>query len=72
MQKQIQKLMDKPMDRKEFLACVGKGFLVLIGVSAMVKSMASFTHEHNNSSAFIQSSGSQQADHGFGTSKFGV
>lgn len=38
-QKPLQKLFDKPMNRREFLAHVGAGALAVIGVSGLIKGL---------------------------------
>lgn len=38
-QKNLQKLFEKPMNRREFLAHVGAGTLAVIGVSGLIKTL---------------------------------
>jgi len=38
-QKNLQKLFNKPMDRKQFLAHVGAGALAIVGVSGLLKNL---------------------------------
>ncbi len=49
-QKNLQKLFDKQMDRKEFLAHVGAGALAVIGVSSLMKTLLNYNgpprHQH--------------------------
>ena len=48
-QKNLQKLFDKPMDRRQFLAHVGAGALTIIGVSGLMKTLLDFggrPHRH--------------------------
>lgn len=59
-QKNLQKLFKKPMDRKEFLAHVGAGTLMVIGVSGLLKNLADYTgHSH------------RKAEGGYGSSPYG-
>lgn len=39
MKEQLINLLNKPMDRKEFLKHVGMGFAVLVGVAGIVKAL---------------------------------
>jgi hypothetical protein len=56
-QKNLQNLFDKDMTRREFLAHIGTGFLVLIGVKAL---MGHFLGSPN-----------EQAGTGYGASRYG-
>lgn len=57
-QNDVQTLLQKKMDRREFIKHVGIGFAALIGVSAVLRSMSSM-------------SGSKQQTVGYGTSSYG-
>jgi len=71
LQKQIQLLLDKPMDRREFLTCIAKGFLLLIGIGGLLKGLSNFTSQkHTNVITHVQQNLSPT--HGFGASKFGI
>ena len=39
----VQKLLEKKMDRKEFLAHIGAGILTLIGISGLLKHLVNYT-----------------------------
>ncbi len=41
-QKNLQKLLDKQMNRKQFLAHVGAGALLVTGVSGLLKNLVDF------------------------------
>lgn len=41
-QKHLQKLFNKPMDRRQFLAHVGAGALAIMGISGVLKSLVDF------------------------------
>ena len=41
-QKNLQKLFNKPMNRKEFLAHIGAGALVVMGVSGLLKTLLDY------------------------------
>lgn len=41
-QKYIQKLFDKPMDRRQFLAHIGAGILAVMGVGGLIKGLVEF------------------------------
>ncbi|HLC91717.1 MAG TPA: hypothetical protein VJC09_01565 [Candidatus Saccharimonadales bacterium] len=41
-QKHLQKLFNKPMDRKQFLAHIGAGALAIMGVSGVIKGLVDF------------------------------
>lgn len=48
-QKNLQKLFKKPMDRKEFLAHIGAGTLMILGVSGLLKNLAELGgHSHRH------------------------
>lgn len=42
-QKNLQKLLEKPMNRKEFLAHLGAGFLAIAGVSGLLKTLVDYS-----------------------------
>lgn len=42
-QKPIQQLLTKPMNRREFLAHVGAGALTVVGVSGLIKSLVHYS-----------------------------
>ncbi len=44
-QKNLEKLFDKNMDRKQFLAHIGAGFLVIVGISGLLKSLLEYGHK---------------------------
>ncbi len=41
-EKNIQQLFDKPMDRRQFLAHIGAGLLVLVGVSGLLSQLVHY------------------------------
>jgi|ADGO01.1.fsa_nt_gi hypothetical protein len=43
MKDQLTSLLNKPMDRKEFLKHVGMGFAILVGFSGVIKALKSST-----------------------------
>lgn len=43
-QKQLQKLFDKPMNRREFLAHIGAGAMIVLGISGLLKSLLELGH----------------------------
>lgn len=47
-QNEVQALLQKQMDRREFIKHVGIGFAALIGVSAILRSMSSMSNQQNN------------------------
>ncbi|HSX45362.1 MAG TPA: hypothetical protein VLF39_04650 [Candidatus Saccharimonadales bacterium] len=60
-QKNIQKLLNKPMDRRQFLAHVGAGLLIITGFSGLIRGLLDFgggQHHHT-------------VIHGFGSSPYG-
>ncbi len=59
-QKNLQKLFNKPMNRKQFLGHVGAGALTIIGVSGLLKSMLDYGGRPR-----------QTAIDGYGTSAYG-
>jgi hypothetical protein len=50
--KPIEKLMKKPMDRREFLLHVGVGTVTLVGISGLVKNLLHFTGHPQRSSGY--------------------
>jgi len=40
--KDLQQLFDKPMDRKQFLAHIGAGLLVIVGVSGLISQLVHY------------------------------
>ena len=70
-QKQIQLLFEKPMDRRDFLLCIGKGVLLLTGVGALMRGLVSFTQE-GHTSTVTNHIHTLDPGHGFGSSKFGT
>ena len=67
LQRQIDDLFNKPMDRKEFLTHVGYGALLITGVSALLRGLTSFSGDRQQPSSPIDT----RASHGFGSRKFG-
>lgn len=59
----LQELFEKPMGRREFLGYLGAGFLAIIGVSGLIKSLQQRTHQ---SSGYNR----KQAD-GYGATPYG-
>ena len=48
-QKTLHKLFEKPMNRKEFLAHIGAGALMVMGISGLLKNLLNYTstpHRH--------------------------
>ncbi len=67
MQKQLDSIMNKTMDRREFLAHVGVAVTAVIGARAIVQSLSSYRHSSPRPNP-LHNVGAQ---HGFGGSKFG-
>ena len=42
-QKTLQKLFNKPMDRKQFLGHIGAGALIIMGVSGLLKTLLDYS-----------------------------
>jgi len=59
-QKKLQKLFNKPMDRKEFLAHVGAGALAIMGISGLMKTLLDFGSQPH-----------QRITVGYGSSSYG-
>ena len=66
--KQTKELFAKQMTRKEFLQLAGVAILTLVGVTNFVSTIKS----HLNNSAHGSKVATKQADHGFGSRKFGA
>jgi len=62
-EKPIQKLLSKPMNRREFLAHIGAGALAVVGVSGLVKSLVHFTGYRNQISGYGSSPYGGGKDH---------
>ncbi|HSX53020.1 MAG TPA: hypothetical protein VLF90_01465 [Patescibacteria group bacterium] len=59
-QKQLQKLFEKQMNRKEFLLHIGAGILAIMGVSGLIKNLINYSpNPHRQLSA------------GYGSSSYG-
>lgn len=58
--KNLQKLFDKKMDRKEFLAHVGAGALAVVGISGLLKNLVDYKPRQQSSSGL-----------GYGASAYG-
>jgi hypothetical protein len=63
--KNLQKLFDKPMDRKQFLAHIGAGALIITGVSGLLKNLI----HYSGSSAPRQNVGSVYGSSAYGGRK---
>lgn len=61
MNKSIQSIIEKPMNRKEFLGYIGAAILGVIGVTGMLKSLA---HHNGGSSSNIVSDGYGSTNYG--------
>lgn len=61
MNKSIQAIIEKPMNRKEFLGYIGVAILGVIGVTGMLKSLA---HHNGVSSSNIVSDGYGSTNYG--------
>ncbi len=59
-QKNLQKLFNKPMDRKQFLGHVGAGALMVMGISGLLKSLLDYGSQPR-----------QQSEVGYGSSSYG-
>lgn len=69
---QLQELLQKPMDRREFLTTLFKGFLALVGITAVMRGMLAATG-HDPVQQMQKSFGHHKgASHGFGASRFGI
>ncbi len=68
---QIKTLLDKEMDRREFLLTVFKGVIIFFGFSALIRGMLQAT-QHKSHSASLFSATPAEAKHGFGNSRFGI
>jgi hypothetical protein len=62
-QKNLQKLFEKEMNRKEFLAHVGAGALMVVGVSGLLKSLLEFRGSSQPQQSKLMS--------GYGSSAYG-
>lgn len=60
-QGEIQKLLQKDMNRRQFLAHIGAGFLMIIGVSGLIKHLLQFDSAGKN----------KQLASGYGASAYG-
>ena len=72
MQKEVEKLLQKKMDRKDFLKHVGIGFAAIVGVTTAVKTVASLNSRPVSSSG--DDSGSSKtaaAAFGYGGGAYG-
>jgi hypothetical protein len=61
MNKHLQTIVEKPMNRKEFLGYIGAAVLAVVGISGMVKALL-----HHNSSG-----SSQVVADGYGATAYG-
>jgi hypothetical protein len=57
-------ILNKEMDRREFLVHLGAGFMALIGISSIVKAFSSSQRQQTTTSSTNRSSG-------YGTSAYG-
>lgn len=48
----LQELLDKPMDRKQFLGHIGAGLLVLVGVSGLIGHLINHGQEAADDSGY--------------------
>ncbi|HSX52818.1 MAG TPA: hypothetical protein VLF90_00385 [Patescibacteria group bacterium] len=67
LQKQLDNVLTKPMDRREFLVHIAYGALLITGISSLLKGLSSYSYNPAHSS----SRQTHQSKHGFGASKFG-
>ena len=68
-QEPLDKLLNKPMDRREFFAHLAYGLFILSGINALLKSLGNFSYD---SSHPTKSSKDSDLEHGFGSSRFGI
>lgn len=64
MKTQLNAVLEKPMDRREFLGYIGATFLALIGVSGIVKALL-------NHAGQTGALGHQMQDQGYGSTAYG-
>jgi len=64
----IEKLLQKEMDRKEFLQFSGSIILVILGLGNLVSFVRKYTDSHSASSTPVRTNN----QHGFGSRKFGA
>ena len=57
-QPNLQKLFEKQMNRKEFLAHIGAGALMVLGVSGLIKNLLNYSGHSNRRTTVGYSSGS--------------
>jgi len=69
---QIQRLLDKPVTRKEFLGHVSVIFLAFVGVSAIFRSISEITGHQSFPKKTLSSLTSQPAATGYGQTGYGV
>ena len=58
-QKNLQRLFDREMTRKEFLGNIGGGLLVLVGIKGLMNHLVGDTHHNQTSTS------------GYGSSRYG-
>jgi len=68
---QIQRLLEKPVNRREFLGYVGVIFLAFLGASAIVRTISELAG-HQDSKKSLQSVLTKQEISGYGRSRYGV
>lgn len=58
-QKNVNKLLNKPMNRREFLAHIGAGAMFIMGISGLLKGLVDFGGPRHHT------------DNGYGSSSYG-
>lgn len=69
LQKQLDNLLTKPMDRKEFLVHIGYGVVMITGISALLKGLGNLSYK---SQPIPTKQPNRHAVHGFGARTFGL
>lgn len=62
MKQHLQAIMDKEMNRREFLGYIGAGILAVVGISGMIKALLSHDNRHQTA---------QIVNHGYGSTAYG-
>ncbi len=67
----LQDIMDKDMDRKDFLKHVGVGFAAIVGVTTAIKTMTQFSTQTQFGSTQTAQRGASTSSYGYGASAYG-
>ena len=66
MHKNLQAILEKEMNRREFLGYIGAAFLAVIGVSGFIKALTHHSGNASSSSSFLG-----RASDGYGATPYG-